>query len=292
MRPLFIQVIPAEVERYGANGAILLAHIRFRCGSDGPGRLTVEGLRWWRVPLAQLAHETGLSVAGVRTGLKALKDVVATEHFRPLSDQSRAYRVVNHENGADLPVADFNSWADLPDVENDISDAEIGNSRRRNQHLQLPKSTDVLPIKKLEKGENAAGAPPGEQTDKTAASQLSQRRPQKPANSGKAAPNGAMSRDEKRFRNLCTSVPAEPPPQTCATHAYWDGPDKCQECGYDRRAFKQWHADTILVLSDLIPLADNTRAPGLSAEIGHNRKHRLQVLDDLGLSRTRAGERA
>lgn len=292
MRPSFIQVIPAEVERYGAQGAVLLAHIRFRCGSDGPGRLTVEGLRWWRVPLAQLAHETGLSVAGVRTALKALKDVVATEHFRPLSDQSRAYRVVNRENGADLPVVDFNKWADLQDVENDISDAEIVNSRYRNQHLQLSKSADVLPIEKLEKRENAAGAASGEQADQIAAGQLSQRHPQNLANNGKAAPNGAMSRDETRFRNLCASVPVEPPPQTCPAHAHWDGPDKCQECGHDRRAFKQWHTDTILVLSDLIPLADNTRTPGLAAEIGHNRKHRLQVLDDLGLSRTQAGESA
>ena len=50
MRPPFIRVIPAEAERYGAAAAIVLAHIRYRGKSDGPGRVCDEdGTRWWRV---------------------------------------------------------------------------------------------------------------------------------------------------------------------------------------------------------------------------------------------------
>ncbi|BBZ22904.1 hypothetical protein MHIB_13220 [Mycolicibacter hiberniae] len=113
--PTFIAVVPAEVDRYGAAAAILLAHIRYRTVSDGPGRIERGGCRWWRVPLRALAAETGLSVKAVRTGLKALDGVVLAKQFPPLSDQSLAYRMASVDDaltgqlpaGArpDLPVA-------------------------------------------------------------------------------------------------------------------------------------------------------------------------------------------
>jgi hypothetical protein len=123
-RPQFIRVLPDEVALHGPHAAIVLAHIRFRCQADGPGRVQADGVWWWRVSLVDMAEETGLSVRGVRTALKTLGDAVAAKHFKPLSNQSRAYRVTAHQNGADLPV-----------VEIDISDGEIDISTCRNRHL-------------------------------------------------------------------------------------------------------------------------------------------------------------
>lgn len=90
--PDFIQFVPDENRRYGYAGAAVLALIRWRCGSDGPGRVVVDGVRWWRVSLAELAAEIGGSVSSVRTALKRLCDAVATEHFPPLANPSLAYR--------------------------------------------------------------------------------------------------------------------------------------------------------------------------------------------------------
>jgi hypothetical protein len=157
MRPEFIRVLPAEVEQYGAQGAILLAHIRFRNESDGPGRTTVEGVRWWRVSLAQLAQETGLSGKGVRTALSALGDAVAAKHFTPLSDQSRAYRIADCEIGPDLPVAEIGKWADQPVAEIGTSDAEKGISSCRNGQLQMPESASVLLTGEAREGEKPRG---------------------------------------------------------------------------------------------------------------------------------------
>lgn len=156
MRPPFIRVLPPDVERYGPHAAILLAHIRFRCKSDGPGRFTAEGARWWRVSQVDMADETGLSVQGVKTALKALGNVVLARHFKPLSNQSRAYRVTTANTDAELPEFDFNQWTDLPEVEINHSQIEINHCSNGNQPLQQLKSTSVLPIEKLEKGKKAA----------------------------------------------------------------------------------------------------------------------------------------
>jgi hypothetical protein len=81
MRPPFIRVLPAEVEEHGARGAILLAHIRYRCLSDGSGRVEHDGVYWWRISQAELGREIGLSVQNVKTALKTLRDAVVAMHF-------------------------------------------------------------------------------------------------------------------------------------------------------------------------------------------------------------------
>jgi hypothetical protein len=94
VRPQHVKVVPAEVERYGGNAAIVLAHIRYRCESDGPGRIEADDdRRWWRVSLADLAHELGMSQKAIRTALRRLSNVVVANHFPPLEDQTLAYRV-------------------------------------------------------------------------------------------------------------------------------------------------------------------------------------------------------
>lgn len=126
--PEFIAVVPADVEGYGAAAAIVLALIRYRTEVTGPGRIEREGHRWWRTTLSALSRETGLSVKAVRTGLRALDEVVLANHFPPLADQSLAYRV---RSGGDaltcqLPVG---ARPDLPVARAGISDAPAGTDR-------------------------------------------------------------------------------------------------------------------------------------------------------------------
>lgn len=91
-RPKFMQKTPDDNERYGPAAADVLAHIRYRCGSDAPDCIVVDGLRWWRVSMADLGHEIGLSRRAVQTALDRLGDAVVAEHFKPLANPSRAYR--------------------------------------------------------------------------------------------------------------------------------------------------------------------------------------------------------
>lgn len=104
IRPDFVQVVPTEVEQYGPAAAIVLAHIRYRCNPDAPDgkcRLDINGGRWWRVSLSDLAHEVGMSQKQIRTALRAISDVVVANHFPPFEDQTLAYRAC----GPDQPVA-------------------------------------------------------------------------------------------------------------------------------------------------------------------------------------------
>lgn len=301
MRPPFIRVVPAEVDRYGAHGAVLLAHIRFRCESDGPGRITVEGVRWWRVSLAQLAQETGLSGKGVRTALRALGDDVAARHFTPLSDQTLAYRVADCEMGPDLPVAENGKWADLPVAENGKSVAEIGISSCPNGHLQLPKTASV-PIS----GEARAGgehARAGEPSDKLSAFEAWETAPPenlsgKDANgsapntlSGKdAAPNGASfpgqvaihplpksSETERHALELANTLSMDPPDRSCTRHPDWDGPP-CPACGNDREAFQAWASQTEQLVAVLERIGDQSYYRDQERAIVTHRKARREAL--------------
>jgi hypothetical protein len=92
VKPPFIRVVPDEIERFGPAAAIVLAHIRYRCESDGPMRIQREGRMWWRVSRAGLGREVGMSLKVVRKALNDLGDAVSAKHFPPLEDQSLAYR--------------------------------------------------------------------------------------------------------------------------------------------------------------------------------------------------------
>jgi hypothetical protein len=122
-RPQFIRVIPDEVEQYGAAAAIVLAQIRFRTEYDCQGRFKADGVWWWRGSRVELGCEVGLSVQQVKTALLALGDAVATKHFRPLEDQSLAYRVAVDANPAELPEVNSNpvqNGCELPEVKSNL----------------------------------------------------------------------------------------------------------------------------------------------------------------------------
>lgn len=152
MRPEFIRLVPAEVDQYGPHGAILAAHIRFRTQTENHARHLDDQDQWvWAASLAQLAHETGLSVRGVRTGLGHLGNaVVATKDERG-SKQRHNYRMAAEETSADLPVG-----------ENDtVADNSVGGNDKppcRKRQARVSKTTSALPIREPEPGgERARG---------------------------------------------------------------------------------------------------------------------------------------
>ncbi|MGV0796183.1 hypothetical protein ABQF26_04395 [Mycolicibacterium elephantis] len=109
----FVRVVPEEIERYGFAGAVFVAHIRYRCATDGPGRDVIDGLRWWRVPLAELAAELHVSKDVAQRTMKRLGDAVAAKRSGRPGDQTRAYYVPPYVTGQnaeshrlDLPERD------------------------------------------------------------------------------------------------------------------------------------------------------------------------------------------
>ena len=89
----FIRVIPDEVRRFGPAAAIVLAHIRFRCESDGPDRVVHEGARWWQVSRRDIGTETGLSSRAIGIALEKLGEHVAAKYLAAEGGRPRAYRV-------------------------------------------------------------------------------------------------------------------------------------------------------------------------------------------------------
>lgn len=122
MRPPFLRAVPDEIERYGGTGAAIaaaavLALIRWRCETPGPGRIQDDsGCCWWRVSHGDLAAEAGLTVHTARTALRRLTadGAVVAKQLARTEDQTRAYRVADtgsaltsqlgHSQQADQPV--------------------------------------------------------------------------------------------------------------------------------------------------------------------------------------------
>jgi hypothetical protein len=193
MIPAFIRVVPAEVKRYGANAAIVLAHIRYRCQSDGPGRIEVDGAHWWRVSRSQIGDEVGLSLSAVRHALRTLRGVIAAKHFRPLDDQSRAYRVITEETGfnsSELPEVVRDTWAELPEVVRDAVKCPTEQGTASD-------TTSALFIENLEKG-GEARAQAGKRTAQPDSTPAKATPPsQKHSEEQKPAPDGASPEDNK-----------------------------------------------------------------------------------------------
>jgi hypothetical protein len=102
--PKGIWVDPDEAELYGGNAAIVMAHIRYRCGANGAGRITIGGDRWWRVSVSDLSREVGLSIQAVRTALKTLANMGVGESIPGTDDTTKAYRVA--VQGAECQTTD------------------------------------------------------------------------------------------------------------------------------------------------------------------------------------------
>jgi hypothetical protein len=162
MKPPFVKVVPDEVERFGAPAAIVLAHIRYRCESDGPDRFEIDGVRWWRVSTVDLGSEVGLSRQTVRTALLALSQVVSANAFTRWDadartiDQTRAYRVLTCER-LESTEPDVRMVASNQDV------VGINHDPGWNQPGAWLESTNVPSIETLETKDREEGEAPARQ---------------------------------------------------------------------------------------------------------------------------------
>lgn len=212
MRPPFIQVLPDEVERYGAAAAIVLAHIRYRCGSLGPGRFEHEGSRWWRVSHADMGAELGLTARVVGRALTKLDGVVAANFFPPLEDQTLAYRVAAEtapDNPSNLPVDQTVEGVNGSDLPVDLT-VEV--PRPNGRGTSTKRSSAPLYGELGEGGEGAGGR----------------------------GPTVTPPQDEQSANGKTPIAdPDTEPTQWCPLHpGGTDAP--CRACGIQRRAHTAW----------------------------------------------------
>ena len=158
MRPPFVRAAPSDIERYGgtagaAAAAVVLALIQWRCETPGPAREEdSSGCLWWRVSLADLSADAGLTKDATRTALsKLLGDgtVVAKQSARA-ADQTRAYRAARLTSALTSQLGDL-TRSDLPVGGN----ATVGVEKSHGTVVDLP---PALPIETLETRRDRAGA--------------------------------------------------------------------------------------------------------------------------------------
>nr|WP_065163842.1 hypothetical protein [Mycobacterium gordonae] len=150
MRPPFVMVVPDEIQRYGFAGAAVLAHIRFRCESEGTNRFERDGFRWWRVSRRDLGHEIGASADTVKRALLKLGDaVVSANNLDNPEDQTRAYRPADAGDAVNCQKAD-SPQSEQPEGEIAKDRGEIATPPGRNRHGAEAKSPSALPIETLE----------------------------------------------------------------------------------------------------------------------------------------------
>lgn len=143
----FIRVIPDEVLRFGPAAAIVLAHIRFRCESDGPDRVVHEGARWWQVSRRDIGTETGLSSRAIGIALEKLGEHVAAKYLAAEGGRPWAYRVKDD-------VASRNTFA-----QGDVTSRNTFTAPPLRKRHDPPTKTQSSPISS-EVEEGGRSAPP------------------------------------------------------------------------------------------------------------------------------------
>ncbi|GFG98130.1 hypothetical protein [Mycobacterium timonense] len=240
MRPTFIRAVPDEIERYGFAGAVLLAHIRFRCESDGPGRFERDGFRWWRVSRRDLGYEVGASADTVKRALEKLGDaVVSANNLDKPEDQTRAYRPTDDQAPLTCQKAE-SPRSDLPegDIATDLG--EIATPPRRNRHSTGAKSQPALPIETLEKREREGGeegcAVPDEPGPLDAEIVPDPANAHPPQNQ----PDSTDPADAWVEAELVDDDPDPEPQQYCDRHMPHGTDGNCGACGRRRRIREKW----------------------------------------------------
>ncbi|MGP4054290.1 hypothetical protein ACTWP6_05615 [Mycobacterium sp. 4D054] len=128
----------------------MLAHIRFRCESEGANRFERDGFRWWRVSRRDLGEEIGASADTVKRALWKLGDaVVSANNLDNPEDQTRAYRPADAGDAVSCQKAD-SPQSDLPEGEIAEDLGEIATPPGRNRHGTGAKSPSVLLTETLE----------------------------------------------------------------------------------------------------------------------------------------------
>ena len=96
IEPDFIMSVPAEVRKYGANAALVLAVVRYATSLDGArnGRVRIGAVTWWFASHKEIGSAVGLNHDQVRravTKLEAEDALLSTEVAA--DDRTRAYCV-------------------------------------------------------------------------------------------------------------------------------------------------------------------------------------------------------
>lgn len=254
--PAFSKVIHDEIALYGFAGATVLAHIRFRCGTDGPGRFVADGIRWWEVSLADLGAELYVSKDVAQRAIKRLGNAVTAKRFGPPGDQTRAYHVAAYPTSQnaeshqlDLPERDSAS-ASRPERE-----IAPGPTRYRTGTDAISHS---LPLSgEAKEGGEGSGAS-GQSTDSLDAGEL--------ANSEPAAHDPGKPRDDlqpplTQSRNndhaRVDTTAGTPPSPYCRRHP-GGTQERCRDCGDARKLREAWDAEQS-------ERANAERAAGLAA---------------------------
>lgn len=225
----------------------MLAHIRYRCATDGPGRFAVEGVRWWRVSLTDLAAELNMSRDAVNRTLKRLGDAVAAKQLQPFGDRTRAYHVAPFRDRLTGHIAD-SQQPDQP-----YCGSATGVSRNRNG--VVAESPHVPISGEVEEGGRSGRADMAPPADAAGAAT---------ANSEPATPdpfdydddplqeNQSDEEPEPAAATAAPTVPAaaavesgpDPKPQRyCDEHMPDGTPDDCPPCGHYRRRHRAWEQD-------------------------------------------------
>ncbi|WP_304117256.1 hypothetical protein [Mycolicibacterium bacteremicum] len=199
--PAFSQVIHAEIARYGFAGATLMALIRYRCQTDGPDRVVVDGVRYWRVSYGDIAKLLGVSKDMVRGGLAKCGSAITANQIAPFDDRKKAYHVPPYDEAL------TSRWESdhTPDQQVGISPPHVGNSPHPVVKIPHPvvDSPHVPLSVEGEEGGEAAGS----------------RQAAAPPTSSSQTANGKPTFHPR-----------------CADHIHDEFPPKCHGCGEARRA--------------------------------------------------------
>lgn len=229
-RPDFVPVVPDEVEEYGANAALVLSLIRFRCEVDGDDRINCEGVRWWEVSHSGIGQQVGLSVKAVRRALERLGDRVSAKYLARDGGHPNAYRT-NEAVTSSSPV-----W---PPSDQQL--AHLGTPHPNGvggpPHLGMPpypKRANSPICQESKKGEEAAVSAADE--------------PERPAQheSGNAHPPPIPSEANSEptvGRQLWWIDPHGRP--RCQAHKNWTLDKPCGACGTARKAYEAHQAAAV-----------------------------------------------
>lgn len=117
--PDFLKVLPADIGRFGALGAAILALVRYVTGLPGEtnSRKTVDGEMWWRASHDDIGQSLGgVHRDSIRRALVKLQSAGELLARTPVDtfygDRAQAYRV------PDLPLRGMQQGSDLPLREN------------------------------------------------------------------------------------------------------------------------------------------------------------------------------
>ena len=107
----FLKVLPDDIRQHGADGACVLALIRYATSFDGErnGRRLIDGEMWWVVTYAEIAEVIGVSPATVKRivlRLEASGDLLSDQPDMVKGDKTKAFRVPLTSKRSNCTVSD------------------------------------------------------------------------------------------------------------------------------------------------------------------------------------------